>query len=56
MHTTKMLWDTMGRTEKQRDLYAGAREDMGDIDRYWDVTAGVRDIMGEPVERLGKDS
>jgi hypothetical protein len=28
------------------DLSEGAREDMGDMERYWDITEGVRDIMG----------
>jgi hypothetical protein len=45
MHTLKMFWDTMGCTEKHRDLSEGAREDMGDIERYWDIRESVRDIM-----------
>jgi hypothetical protein len=31
MHTFKMLWDTMGSTEKHRDLSEGAREEMKDM-------------------------
>jgi hypothetical protein len=46
MHIFKMLWDTIGYTEKHKDLSEGSREDMGDMERYWVITEGVRDIMG----------
>jgi hypothetical protein len=46
MHTFKRFWDTMECTWKLRDLFEGAREDMGDMERYWDITEGARDIMG----------
>jgi hypothetical protein len=42
MHIFKMFLDPM----EHKDLFLGAREDMGDMERYWDVTEGVRDIMG----------
>jgi hypothetical protein len=35
----------MGCTEKHRNLSEGAREDMGDMERYGDITDGVREIM-----------
>jgi hypothetical protein len=43
MHIFQMYWDTIRCTEKHKDLSEGAREDM---ERYWDITEGVRDIMG----------
>jgi hypothetical protein len=42
----QMFWDTIRCTEKHKNLSKGAREDMGNMKRYWDVTEGVRDIMG----------
>jgi hypothetical protein len=38
-----MFWDTMGCTERHKDLSKGVREDMG---MYWDITERVRDIIG----------
>jgi hypothetical protein len=46
MHISKMFWDTIRYEETQKDHSKGAREDMGDMKRYWDITDGVRDIMG----------
>jgi hypothetical protein len=46
MHIFKMFWDTIGCTEKHKDSSEAAKEDMGDIKRYWDITEGVRDIIG----------
>jgi hypothetical protein len=46
MHIFKMFWDTIGCTEKHKDPSEAAKEDMGDIKRYWDITEGVRDIIG----------
>jgi hypothetical protein len=46
MHIFKMFWDTIRCTEDHKDLSERAREDMGDMERYWDITEGVRDIMG----------
>jgi hypothetical protein len=46
MHIFKMYWDTIRCTEEHKDLSEGAREDMGDIERYGDIREGVRDIMG----------
>jgi hypothetical protein len=45
MHIFKMFWDTIRCTEKHKDLSGGGREDMGDMERYWDIPEGVRDIM-----------
>jgi hypothetical protein len=45
MHIFKMFWDTIGCTEKDRDLSEGARKYMGDMERYWDIAEGVRDII-----------
>jgi hypothetical protein len=47
MHIFKMFWDTMWCTEKNKNLSEGSREDMGDMEGYWDLTEGVRDIMGD---------
>jgi hypothetical protein len=41
-----MFWNTIRCTEEHKDLSEGAREDMGDMERYWYITEGVRDIMG----------
>jgi hypothetical protein len=46
MHIFKMFWDTIRCTEEHKDLSEGAREDKGNMERYWDITEGVRDIMG----------
>jgi hypothetical protein len=43
MHIFQMYWDTIRCTEKRKDLSEGAREDIGDMERYWDITEGVRD-------------
>jgi hypothetical protein len=45
MHIFKMFWDTIRCAEEHKDLSEGAREDMGDMERNWDIT-DVRDIMG----------
>jgi hypothetical protein len=45
MHIFKTFWDTIGCTEKHMNLTEGAREDMGDMERYWDITKRVKDIM-----------
>jgi hypothetical protein len=45
MNIFKKFWDTMWCTKKLRDLFEGSREDMGDMEGYWDFTEGVRDIM-----------
>jgi hypothetical protein len=45
-HMFKIFWDPIGYTEKHKDLSLGAREDMGDMESYWDVTEGVKDIKG----------
>jgi hypothetical protein len=36
MHNFKMFWDTIRCTEEHKDLSEGAREDMGDMERYWE--------------------
>jgi hypothetical protein len=46
MHIFKMFWDTIRCIENFKDLSEGAREDMWHMERYWDITEGVRDIMG----------
>jgi hypothetical protein len=33
MHIFKMFWDTIGCTEKYRDLSEVSRKDMGDMER-----------------------
>jgi hypothetical protein len=45
MQNFKMFGDIIGCTESHNNLSEGAREDMGDMKRYWDITEGVRDIM-----------
>jgi hypothetical protein len=40
-----MFWDTIGCTEKHKDISERAREDMGDMERYWAITEVVRDII-----------
>jgi hypothetical protein len=42
-----MFCDTMWCTEKHKNLSEGSREDIGDMERYWDFTEGVRDIIGD---------
>jgi hypothetical protein len=40
LHNFKIFWDTIGYTEKHKKLSKGAREYMGDMERYWDITEG----------------
>jgi hypothetical protein len=47
MHILEMFWDTMWCTEKHKNLFEGSREDMDEMERYWDFTEGIRDIMGD---------
>jgi hypothetical protein len=47
MHIFKMFWDTMWCTEKHKNLSEGSREDMGDMERYWDFREGVSYIIGD---------
>jgi hypothetical protein len=45
MHIFKMFWwDTIGCTEK--DLFEGAWEDMGNMERYRDITEGSETSRG----------
>jgi hypothetical protein len=46
IHIFKMFWDTIRCTKKHMDLSEDAIEDMGDMERYRDITEGVGDIMG----------
>jgi hypothetical protein len=46
MHIFQMFWDTIRCTEKHKDLSEEARVNMGDMERYWDITEGVSNIMG----------
>jgi hypothetical protein len=47
MHTFKMFWDTMWCTEKHKNFSEGSRENMGNMEGYWDFTEDVKDIMGD---------
>jgi hypothetical protein len=37
MHILKTFWNTMLCTKKLRDLFEGSRENMGDMEGYWDI-------------------
>jgi hypothetical protein len=39
-----MFWATIGCRERHKNLSEGSREDMGDMERYWNITEG--DIKG----------
>jgi hypothetical protein len=40
-----MFWDTLGCTERHKDLFDGVRKDIRDMGWSWDTTEMVRDIM-----------
>jgi hypothetical protein len=42
----KMFWNTMGCTKRHKDLSEMVREDLGDMEGYWDTTVRSKDIKG----------
>jgi hypothetical protein len=42
-----MFWDTMGCTERHKDLSEMFREDLGEMEGYWDTTVRSKDIKGK---------
>jgi hypothetical protein len=46
LYILKILWDTMGCPERHKDLFEMVREDLGDMEGYWDTTERSKDIKG----------
>jgi hypothetical protein len=46
LHMFKMFWNTMGCTKRPKDLSEMVREDLGDMEGYWDTTVRSNDIKG----------